>query len=81
MTLCHYRVIARNARFDRAGDAAGPEGGPVRNDHRHTHHRRDTATLGITPMTVGTVAAHPASARRVHPVRQRPRRLVSHLVS
>jgi hypothetical protein len=90
MTLCHYRVIARNARFDRTGDAAGPEGGPVRNDHRHTHHRRDTATLGITPKTVDTVAtpktvdtvaAHPASVRRTHPVRQRPRRLVSHPVS
>jgi hypothetical protein len=53
----------------------------VRNDHRHTHYRRDIATLGITPMTVGTVAAHPASARRAHPVRQRPRRLVSHPVS
>ena len=53
----------------------------MRNDHRHTHYRRDTATLGITPMTVGAVAAHPASARRTHPVRQRPRRLVSHPVT
>jgi hypothetical protein len=82
MTLCHYRVIARNARFDRTGDAAGPEGGPVRNDHRHTQHRRDTATpIGITPMTVDTVAAHPASGRRTHTVRQRARRLISHPAS
>jgi hypothetical protein len=81
MTLCHYRVIARNAGFDRTGDVAGPEGGPVRNDHRHTHHGRDTATLGITPMTVDTAAAHPASGRRTHTVRQRQRRLISHLFS
>jgi hypothetical protein len=75
MTLCHYRVIARKARFDRAGDAAGPEGGLVRNDHRHTHRGRDAATLG---MTVDTVAAHPTSVGRTQTVRLRPRRLISH---
>ena len=49
----------------------------MRNDHRHTHRGRDTATLGLTPMTVDTAAAHPTSVRRTHTVLQRPRRLIS----
>ena len=71
MTLCHYRVIARKARFDRAGNAAGPEGGLVRNDHRHTHHGLGAATAGITDMTVDTAAAHPTLVGRIRAVRSR----------